>query len=163
VVNACGLLLALGASAAGCGSDGDNDASEPSPAPAARSSPTPEPTEYESPLARVPTGAWAGEHAILTVTAEGATAEFACAAGVIPRPVSLDAGGHFDMPGSYTAHPGGPGSPTDLTEAPWPASYRGRLTDAAHLTLTVVLPRPGETLGPFHLELGGEPSLQRCG
>ena len=64
VVIALGVTLILGALTAGCG-EGGTDASQPS-------------TTADA-VTHVPTGVWAGDDLILTVTPEGATAEFACA------------------------------------------------------------------------------------
>ena len=144
LVSTLGIIFVLGAFAAGCGARDDSDA-----------------TTTDA-LAQVPTGTWAGDEVILTVTPDGATAEFACAIGDMPGRLSLGAGGQFATDGSYTAYSGGPVSSSDSTEESWPAEYHGRLTDDAHLTLTVVLLRSGETYGPYDLDLGADSSLERC-
>lgn len=160
------LVLALGAVTAGCASGGDDGgAAGRSPVPTS-SSPSPEKTSSTADdgtrPTKVPEGVWAGEQLVLTVTAAGATAEFECAAGRVDESLSLDGRGRFDFPGLYANQPGGPAPSTDATPPALPARYRGRLKDATHLVLRVVLPRSGTTQGPFELELGGEDSLQRC-
>lgn len=150
------LLLALVGFSSGC-AGGDDGAGRP-PAPTGLS---PSSTNDGPRPARVPEGVWAGEQLILTVTTTGATAEFECAAGRVEEPLSLDAGGRFDVPGTYADQPGGP-VPSGSTSAALPARYRGQLDDPRHLVLTVVLPRSGTTQGPFELELGGADLLQRC-
>ena len=120
---------------------------------------TVEPTPTAS---TVPDGVWAGERAILTVTASGATAEFECAAGRLDEPLSLDPRQRFDVGGTYAAHPGGPESTDSPTPESTPARYRGQLVDATHVDLTVVLSASGRRLGPFSLELGGDEVLERC-
>lgn len=156
------LLLALGGFSAGC-AEGDEGADR-SPAPAAMSESSTQTSSATSDgprPTRVPEGIWVGDQLILTVTPAGATAEFECAAGRVEEPLSLDTGGRFDLPGTYADQPGGP--VPSSSSAALPARYRGRLTDARHLVLTVVLPRSGTTQGPFELALGADDSLQRCG
>lgn len=111
---------------------------------------------------RVPEGVWAGPHAVLTITAEGATAEFECATGVVTQPLSLDDRRRFDVPASHHPESGGPASTGGSRAPPIAARYRGRLIDAQHLTLTVVLLESGKTAGPFELTRGGQASLERC-
>src|SRR2546426_852786 len=51
---------------------------------------------------QVATGRWGGHNAELTVTSAGATARFKCAAtGTIGQRLVVDAGGAFDVPGSF--------------------------------------------------------------
>lgn len=123
-------------------------------------SPSTPATSGTSAPGRVPEGTWAGEELILTVTEAGASAEFECAAGLLAEPLELDAKSRFDAPGTYAAESGGP-----VPATPPPAQsarYTGQLVDTSHLILTVLLTESGTTHGPFRLELGREPTLERC-
>ena len=60
-----------------------------------------------SPPERVANGAWGGEHVRLTVHDDGGTIEFDCAHGTLDKPLTLDARGRFEVPGSLVAE-GGP-------------------------------------------------------
>lgn len=154
------LLLALSVGTAGCNAEPREDATQtPSPSSGSVSPSTPTTSGTSAP-GRVPEGTWAGEELILTVTEAGASAEFECAAGLLAEPLELDAKSRFNSPGTYAAQSGGP-----VPATPPPAQsarYTGQLVDASHLVLTVLLPESGTTHGPFRLELGREPTLERC-
>ncbi len=153
-----GCLLAVSGMAAGCGGKAED---RPTPAPTPVSSSASSTSGTPSVPGHVPSGRWGGEQLILTVTEAGATAEFECAAGVVTEPLALDAQGRFDSAGTYAAESGGPVSTTQ-TPSVLSARYTGRLVDDRHLMLSVLLPDSGTTHGPFRLERGHDPALERC-
>ena len=157
-------LFLAGALSLACENDGAlvQEQDKSSPASSTATSPTASTTGEVQRLSEVPVGIWAGPHVVLTVTPSGATAEFDCAAGVVTEPLSVDGDGRFDVAAEHTLHTGGPASTNDARAPPLSARYRGRLIDAQHLTFAFELSRSGETAGPFELELGGEPLLERC-
>ncbi len=111
-------------------------------------------------LTRVPSGLWGGDHISLSVHDGGASLEFDCAHGTIEQAMLLDAGGRFDVGGTFVREHGGPvrdGEPTDSH----PARYAGS-TDGRTLALTVVLMDDNRTIGAFTLVLGQPPRLLKC-
>lgn len=156
--------LLVTAALVGCSGDASSNDARATDSPSAAGSATGSAVaDGTMPPDLVPAGTWAGEHAELVVTPGGATAEFDCASGVVAQPPTLDAEGRFDLLASHTPQLGGPAATDNARAPPVPARYRGRLIDAQHLTLSVVLTKSGRTSGPFELELGGQASLDRCG
>ena len=106
-----------------------------------------------SPGGTVPLGIWGGVDIALTVTATGATLQQVCADGTISQPMTLDASGHFDVPGTY-----------DVTAGPTfrhPARYTGT-TDGHTMTLTIVQTDNGQMVGPFTLTFGRVTNIPPC-
>ena len=108
---------------------------------------------------RVPNGAWGGDHAVLTVTDNGGSAEFDCAHGTLDHPLQVDDGGHFSVAGTFVPEHGGPVRPGEVPESR-PARYQGRL-DRQKLEFTVTV--EGQTgQGPFEVTLAKGPKLTKC-
>ena len=111
-----------------------------------------------SPLDRVPSGEWGGEHVRLTVEDAGGTVEFDCAHGRLEAPLKLDASGRFDVRGRL-AFEGGPAR-KDEAEGGQPARYRGE-TDGERMSLEVTL-EGGASAGTFALARNGRARLVKC-
>ena len=112
------------------------------------------------PTAGDPLGTWGGDHIALSVTADGATLEYDCAAGAIEGAITLDAEGRF---GALGTHDIGHGGPVRQDEVPnrHPASYEGRITGDT-MTLTVTLTDSATPVGTFGLVRGAAPRIVRC-
>jgi hypothetical protein len=108
---------------------------------------------------RLPPGSWGGEHIELEVTESGATIEYDCAHGAIEGPLSIDAGGRFDVKGIHALEHGGPVR-RDESPSERPARFTGRV-EGETMNLRVRLDS-GEEVGVFSLRRGGEPSLFKC-
>jgi hypothetical protein len=140
----------------------DSTSSTPSTSSDANSSTRPSGATSPPPApGAVPVGVWAGEHLVLNVTESGGSAEFECASGALAEPLLLDTSSHFDASGSYRAQSGGPAEPGAPQPPAQPARFNGSIHGAV-MDLTVVLTSTGATHGPFHLELGGPTSLEKC-
>jgi hypothetical protein len=109
---------------------------------------------------RVAEGLWGGARLRLSVTGEGAQLEFDCAHGAISVPLRIDAGGRFDLPGTYTRE--GPG-PIRIGRVPAarPARYAGRV-EGARMTLSVRLEGADKPLGEYTLKRGAEGRIVKC-
>ncbi len=108
----------------------------------------------------VPSGIWGGDGIRLTVTADGATIEYACADGLIEQTLKIDAKGNFVAKG---VHIEGRGGPIRIDDEPTrrPARYSGRIA-GEEMTLTVTLTESGKSVGEFVLRRGQVPHLRRC-
>ena len=107
-------------------------------------------------------GAWAGEHIVLTAGRSGGAIEYDCGAGRIDGPIIPRQDGTFEQAGTHTPGTGGPeriGHPRPS----YPASYWGKVTGTT-MTLVVQYEIAGGSprLGPFYLVRGVEPRLLRC-
>src|ERR671927_1073079 len=99
-------------------------------------------------------GLWGGAHLRMSVGREDASLEFDCARGQITAPFKTDAGGRFDLPGTYTRE--GPGPIRIGREPkPRPARYAGRV-EGSRMTVTVTLEGSSEPLGQYTLTRGDE-------
>lgn len=100
-------------------------------------------------VGRVRSGTWGSDEAGLSVSVDGATAQFNCGSGRIGQPLLVDSRGRFDVPGIYfvTAGPGN-GNPRQ-------ARFTGRANDNT-LELSVQLLDTGQVLGPFSLSFSRE-------
>lgn len=107
-----------------------------------------------------PAGAWGGDHIALSITADGGTLEYDCAAGTIAGAVTVDAAGRF---GAFGTHDIGHGGPARQDEIPdrHPASYQGRIIGDT-MTLTVTLTDTGTLVGTFGLTRGAAARIVRC-
>jgi hypothetical protein len=112
------------------------------------------------PTARDPMGAWGGDHIVLSVTADGATLEYDCAAGTIDGAVTPDAEGWFRVLGTHNIGHGGPARQDEVPDR-HPASYEGRITGDS-MTLTVTLTDTGTPVGTFGLMRGAASRIVRC-
>lgn len=105
-------------------------------------------------------GVWGGNHLRMSVGADGAQLEFDCASGEISAAFVLDAGGRFDLPGTYTRQ--GPG-PIRIGREPSarPARYSGRV-EGARMTLSVRLADSDKPLDSYTLTRGDEGHVVKC-
>lgn len=103
-------------------------------------------------------GDWGGRHVGLTLTADGGTLEYDCAAGTMTPPVVL-ADGTFTAEGRHTPGWGGPEIEGQILPT-FAVRYTGRVRgDTMTLRGDV---ENGVTLGPFTLRRGAEPIIFRC-
>lgn len=105
-------------------------------------------------LMQVPPGEWGGEHAGLSSTGTGGQFRIDCDSGAIAQPLTLDAAGTFDLPGTYTWCPA-------ACFLNLPAKYTGH-SDRSTLTVQIAWTDPqgqAKTSGPFQLTLGAPPHL----
>ncbi len=114
----------------------------------------------EAPATILALGTWGGDGAGLIVSDTTAHLHIGCTKGDFPRPPMLDAGGRFDVAGSYIlrAYPLeiGPSLPARFT-----GTARG-----SHVIVTVVVndtvAKQVVTLGPATVVRGREPRLGPC-
>jgi hypothetical protein len=100
----------------------------------------------------VATGRWGGHNAELVVTSAGATARFKCGAtGTIEQRLALEAGGAFDLPGTFL-------TPV-INRGLQPARYVGSVSGT---TMTLALSVSGDPGGTFQLALGTGPNFDVC-
>ena len=120
----------------------------------------PTPTPSAGDPSRVAPGRWGGTGIAVEVTASGANIELDCAHGTIDAPLSLDAEGRFDQPGTFVRERPGPVR-LDEEDKGEPARYSGRL-DGEELTLQIqVGARP--PMPPLTAILGRTARLRKCG
>jgi hypothetical protein len=112
-----------------------------------------------APPDRVPAGTWGGDHVGLEVAENRSQVEFDCAHGTLEGPLRLDAGGRFDVEGTYVQERGGP--EREGEDQGRPARYSGAC-DGETLTLTLTLADTGQALGPYRLTRGKPPLLNKC-
>lgn len=116
----------------------------------------------ESPTApdsTLDTGAWGGEHVLLSITASGATVEFDCAHAVIAQAITLK-GGTFDVPGDYFPEHGGPVREDEPT-VQVPSRFSGTVNGKS-MTLRVTAIATGQDLGTFSLTNGAFGRVFKC-
>jgi hypothetical protein len=103
---------------------------------------------------RVPSGEWGGDRVGLSVTEQGARAEFDCAFAEINQPLLIDAHGRFDVPGTYAQQrgPAREGGPQRR-----PARFAGQLSGDS-LLFKVSLTESNESVGSFTVVRGRAPS-----
>lgn len=109
---------------------------------------------------RVTAGKWGGRSVRLDVTDKTAVIEFDCAHGTIDAPLTLDAGGKFDVTGTFTAERGGPVREGASSNAR-PARYSGDLKGDA-MTLIVTLTDTQQQVGTYTLALGKGGRIVKC-
>lgn len=112
------------------------------------------------PTAGDPVGAWGGDHIALSVTVDGATLEYDCAAGKMDGAVTVDAEGRFHALGTHDIGHGGPAQQDEIPDR-HPASYRGHIAGDT-MTLSVTLTDRGTEVGTFQLTRGAAPRIVRC-
>lgn len=95
---------------------------------------------------------WGGEGIEVRVLDESVQIRFKCDRGSIPVPLTTDASGAFDLPGTFSWCPA-------VCIGDLPARYQGHVT-ASQLTLMVSWEYKGEqiTNGPFVATVGQEPT-----
>jgi hypothetical protein len=105
------------------------------------------------------TGEWGGTHIGLSLTPNGGTLDYDCAAGTISSPLLLNSDGTFSAEGMHTPGWGGP-EIVGQTPPSYRVRYGGRVRGNT-MTLQGWLEN-GVALGPFTLRLGAEPIIFRC-
>jgi hypothetical protein len=96
----------------------------------------------------------------MSVAESSASVEFDCAHATIPRRITLDRRGRFDVAGTYAEEHGGParmGEP----DGGYAARFTGRV-DGGTMKLTVSRRDTKRIIGTFTLAHGREPSLVKC-
>lgn len=104
-------------------------------------------------------GEWGGTHIGLSLTANGGTLDYDCAAGTINGPLLLQSDGSFTASGIHTPGWGGP-EIAGQTPPSYHVRYSGRVR-ANTMTLQGRLEN-GVALGPFMLRRGAQPIIFRC-
>jgi hypothetical protein len=101
-------------------------------------------------------GVFGGEHAQLTLDAQGGQLDFDCAAGTITEPLRLGADGLFALHGTYLQ-----GSGVELPDPPKPvdAIYAGTLVGN---TISLQIFTPSGVLGPFRLIKNATATIFHC-
>jgi hypothetical protein len=107
---------------------------------------------------RVARGTWGGKGVRLDVHEGGARVEFDCAHGTLEK-LSADAGGNFDVGGTFVRERGGPEREGE-ERAGTPARYRGKV-EGQTMTLRVAV-EGGDELPTFTLAHGAEARLRKC-
>jgi len=102
-------------------------------------------------------GPWGGPHVNLTVTPEGFTLEFDCAAGSAKGPPVIDRKGRFKLYGTYVSQPGSPSVPREAHPAEYSGSVKGDL-----MTLEVKLTDSRQSIGIYKLVFGQLRRLNKC-
>lgn len=113
----------------------------------------------EPPLADL-RGVWGGTHIGLTITNEGSSLEFDCAAGTIPGAFEVDSQGYFNLTGTYTPGNGGPEPFPNEPTPPLPTAYFGRIS--GHNMRLTVDPEGDIPSTTYELQKGREPGIFRC-
>jgi hypothetical protein len=107
---------------------------------------------------RVPSGAWGGDHVVLTVDDNGGRVEFDCAHGVLAHPLRLDERGRFSVAGTFVPEHGAVRA--GEAQESRPARYQGRL-DRDKLEFTVTVEgQAGQ--GPYTVALARPAKLTKC-
>jgi len=109
---------------------------------------------------RLPAGQWGGPHLEMEVTEAGARLELDCARGSIGEPLNLDAGGRFDLKGTYVQEQPGPEREGEGQEGA-PARYKGRV-EGKTMTLTITLLEGDRSVGTYTLTRGKRGRLWKC-
>jgi hypothetical protein len=105
-------------------------------------------------------GVWGGAHVRLNVSAGGAALEFDCADGEIGETLKTDAGGRFDLPGTYTREGPGP-IRIEHPRVSSPVRYVGRV-EGRTMTLSVKFTGADQATQTFTLTRGSEGRLWKC-
>ncbi len=106
----------------------------------------------------LPARVWGGQGIQMTVTDAGADLDFDCASGQITEPLALDAQGHFDVRGTFSAEHGGPVRP-DEVDAGRAARYTGQVQDK---TMTLTITAGEEKIGTYTLTRDRRAKLVKC-
>jgi len=102
-------------------------------------------------------GAWGGDQAVFTLTAEGGKLTTGCSQGRLAGPVSLDSRRHFDRPGSVEVGRAGPQRAEQGPQTE-PAQFSG-VVEGQTLRLTV---RSDAGERTYVMSAGAQPKLIRC-
>ena len=115
-----------------------------------------------SPTSRppAPEGTWGGVGLRVEFVASGARLELDAAHGTIGEAIALDAGGRFEVAGTYVRERPGPTRVGGEDEGAEPARYRGTITGDT-LTLEITLTRSGKAIGPLQARRGANARLRK--
>lgn len=102
-------------------------------------------------------GSWGGPHVNLTVTREGFSVEFDCAAGSAKGPPAMDREGRFKLYGTYVSQPGSSSVARQTHPAQYSGSVKGKL-----MTFEVRLTDTKQLMGTYKLVLGQRERLNKC-
>jgi hypothetical protein len=116
----------------------------------------------QSGQAVVPNGVWGGRGIEVTVKADRARIDYGCDSGTIDGPLRTDSRGKFSASGTHAFGSGGPSGPGDPAPKPRQAKYEG-VRKGDKMELSVFLPELNRKVGPFNVERGRRPVLERCG
>ncbi len=105
-------------------------------------------------------GTWRSLAAELTVTEQGGSIQFGCAAGTIDAPIVLNARGEFSVDGTYTQLSGVAPPPGSNPPTPQPTVYSGRVSGNT-LSLNGRF-QNGTNLGSITLVLDGPAHVIQC-
>ena len=105
-------------------------------------------------------GVWGGQHIHMEVTAAGATVEYDCAQGTIPKRIAVDRQGRFVVKGTHVVERGGPVRQADASKGD-PVQFTGRVS-GKKLQLTVRRDDSKEVIGVFTLFHGQAGKLVKC-
>ena len=107
---------------------------------------------------KVARGTWGGEHAVLKVTAEGASVELDCANAAIDKPLVVDGDGNFRVEGALQVEHAGPVRDDEAFHGT-PATFEGHVSGDA-MTLTMQI--SGQEKQTFRLQLHNGGRLRKC-
>jgi hypothetical protein len=105
-------------------------------------------------------GSWGGNHAGLTLTPEGGTLAYDCAAGSIDEPLVPNSIGEFSVRGTHTPGTGGPVQ-QGVEPQSYDATYQGSVK-AQTITFRVIVRSTGLVMGPLTLRKDAPAVLMRC-
>lgn len=108
----------------------------------------------------LPTGAWAGKHISLEITANGGSVEFDCAHGTIEGKIKLDRQGQFSVKGTYVEEHSGPVRQSDKADS-YAVLYTGQVK-AEKMKLTIKRADNKKLVGTFTLARGQEAFIVKC-
>ena len=107
---------------------------------------------------RVAPGTWGGEHAVFTVTAQGATLELDCGNAVIDQPISVDRSGNFRVEGTLQVEHAGPVR-RDESSHGQRATFEGQVAGEVMTLSMQIGSQPKQT---FHLKFQHRGRLMKC-
>jgi hypothetical protein len=114
-------------------------------------------TPTATPLERLPTGSWGGEHIGVFVDSTGVTFMFDCAGGRVDGSVPLATDGSFDVAGVFT----GGGNALGADHTPHPARYTGHAT-TTRIDVTRTLLDGSTAPTTFTAARGAAPQVIAC-
>ncbi len=105
-------------------------------------------------------GEWGGVGVRVTVSADGATLRFDCAAGTMDARPDPGEGGRFVVTGTHTAGVGLPVDPNNPPE-PRPARYDGEISGRT-MTFSITYTDTDRFISSYRAVHGREPDLTHC-
>ena len=105
-------------------------------------------------------GTWGGPEVSITVTAQGATAQFVCAHGAIAGPILEDASGNFSANGTYDFEHTSLIAGQSAVDSHL-ARYDGQISGTT-MRVSVTLLDTKQTFGAYEAKLGSAGPSSRC-